>query len=923
MKDSSSTAQRLRNHRQYLLLALLVLIAIGTLVFVGMTLQQQREANRQRSFVHETERVTTKLGERLFAYTQILRAGAGFFAGAGSDAGAVTRAGWTQFVAKLDLDQSYRGIQGVGFSLAIPAQDLPAHLREIRQQGFPDYVVKPEGEREIYSSIIYLEPFTGRNLRAFGYDMFSEPTRRAAMTQARDTGDVACSGKVLLVQETKNDVQSGLLAYFPVYRNGALTQTVEQRRAALVGWVYSPYRVNDLLMPILDSELNAIHLEIFDGELISEATLLFDSEAGKRTDTPAGANGGTSGGTNGATDGAMASLVTTQKVEFAGRTWTLRYSPLPGFTAADHGAADSQFERISLLIIGGLVLALALALVRTRQSANTIAQKLTISLRASEARYNALFASSQVPMLLIDPLDGRIVEGNSAAAEFYGYRREQLQSLPMAQINALSAEEIAAETALMVHAGRPCLLVKHRCADERVRDVEVYSGPVVVDGQQLLYAIVHDVTDRRAMEVAIAELNRDFLAFLDNTSDFIYFKDRAGHFRFCSQTLAQITQHASWRDMVGKHDRDVFPADTAKIYEEEERPIYRDGVPLLNKEDPYYRADGSPGWVSTNKWPVKDAAGAVVGLFGISRDITMRRQTEERLRLAANVFSSSSEGIMVTDAQATIIEVNEAFTRITGYERDEVLGQKASLLSSGRQDAAFYASLWQTLNTTGHWRGELWNRRKSGELIAELLTISAIRNPDGEPSQYVGLFSDITRIKENEKRLEHIAHYDTLTALPTRLLMLERLHHAMARVKREGSLLALVFIDLDGFREINDQHGHDAGDILLVTLAARLSELLRPDDTISRIGGDEFVVLLNSLSSQAESLALIVQLLEAAQRPMALGDEHLQVSASIGASFYPQTADIDSGDLLRQAERAMSAAKLAGKNCYRLYEAAL
>lgn len=245
---------------------LVTLLTLIGLFVVWQLLQQRREQSLRDVFVHESHRITTKIDERMSAYGQILRSGAGLFAASAK----VERAEWAAFVEKLDLDQSYRGIQGVGFSLYIPKQKLAAHLSEMRQEGFPDYVIKPEGDRDEYTSIIYLEPFSGRNLRAFGYDMYSEATRNAAMAQARDVGDVIFTGRVKLLQETKADVQAGLLAYFPVYRNGALTQTEEQRRAALVGWVYSPYRMNDLMAPLLAKELDEVRLEIFDSEEVSE-----------------------------------------------------------------------------------------------------------------------------------------------------------------------------------------------------------------------------------------------------------------------------------------------------------------------------------------------------------------------------------------------------------------------------------------------------------------------------------------------------------------------------------------------------------------------------------------------------------------------------------------------------------------------------
>ncbi len=448
-------------------------------------------------------------------------------------------------------------------------------------------------------------------------------------------------------------------------------------------------------------------------------------------------------------------------------------------------------------------------------------------------------------------------------------------------------------------------------------------SPVYNDKGVLLHyvAVKEDITARKLADESIRELNRDFVAFLENTSDFIYFKDGNSRFRFCSQTLANITGHDHWRDMVGKHDREVFPADTARIYEEEERPIFERGEALLNQVDPYYDESGRAGWVSTSKWPLVDQSGKVVGLFGISRDITTQKQAEEKLQLAASVFSHSREGIMITAADATIIDVNDAFTHITGYSRDEVLGKNPRILSSGRQNQQFYADMWSSLLHKGHWYGEVWNRRRSGEVFAEMQTISAVRSEDGIAKQYVALFSDITITKLHERQLEHLAHYDALTNLPNRVLLADRLGQAMTQSTRRGNHVAVAYLDLDGFKSVNDKHGHEAGDQLLIAVAERMKNSLREGDTLARLGGDEFVAVLLDLADVASSAPTLLRVLNAASRPIHIGNHLLQVSASIGVTFYPQLDEVDADQLLRQADQAMYQAKLAGKNRYHVFDA--
>ena len=303
-------------------------------------------------------------------------------------------------------------------------------------------------------------------------------------------------------------------------------------------------------------------------------------------------------------------------------------------------------------------------------------------------------------------------------------------------------------------------------------------------------------------------------------------------------------------------------------------------------------------------------------------DFTERHAAREKLELAASVFANSREGIMITDASAQIVQVNAAFTRITGYSALEVVGQNPRLLSSGRHGAEFHAAMWQDLQGKGHWYGEVWNRRKSGEVYAELQTVTSVRNAQGQVTHYVALFSDITSFKAQQAQLEHIAHYDVLTNLPNRALLADRLHQSMAQTLRRGDLLGVAYLDLDGFKTVNDQHGHAVGDQLLVALAARMKEALRDGDTLARLGGDEFVAVLTDLPDAAASLPLLQRLLDAASLPFQVGALSLQISASVGVSFYPQAEPTEPDQLLRQADQAMYQAKQAGKNCYHLFDTA-
>ncbi|SFX43823.1 diguanylate cyclase [Marinospirillum alkaliphilum] len=298
----------------------------------------------------------------------------------------------------------------------------------------------------------------------------------------------------------------------------------------------------------------------------------------------------------------------------------------------------------------------------------------------------------------------------------------------------------------------------------------------------------------------------------------------------------------------------------------------------------------------------------------------LRHQRDASERLALTVFNHAREGIMITDAESRIIEVNPSFTQITGYSREEALGRNPSLLSSGHHDAGFYQQLWQALNDKGEWQGEIRNRRKNGELFVESMTIRAVRDVTGQVRQYVALFTDVTEQKALQSELEHLAHFDALTGLPNRVLFNYRLKQSTAFADRHHSRIAVGYLDLDGFKPVNDTHGHAAGDRVLEVLAKRMAACLREEDTLARLGGDEFALVLESVTLPEQLNGLLNRLLAVVREPVEWQDQQLRVSASIGITFYPQNSDVTVTELLDQADQAMYEAKQAGRNRYVVFK---
>lgn len=331
--------------------------------------------------------------------------------------------------------------------------------------------------------------------------------------------------------------------------------------------------------------------------------------------------------------------------------------------------------------------------------------------------------------------------------------------------------------------------------------------------------------------------------------------------------------------------------------------------------------DGHWVWVmDRGKVALWDESGKPLEMFGTHIDISDDRAREQQLALAADVYKYVREGILIANSRGLIVDVNRAFSQITGYSREEVIGQSPKMLKSGIHDRAFYHNIWKTLQLDGYWRGEIWNKRKNGEIYPELLTISRVSDAV-EDIRYVALFSDISALKEHEYHLEKIAHYDALTKLPNRLLLQERLNTSMLNAKKYGRAIALLFIDLDGFKDVNDQYGHTAGDEVLCVMAQRMKTITREEDTLARFGGDEFIVILSDIDDKHRTTQIATRLLSSIAKPLHVSGYEMSLSASIGISLYPENRDISADTLIQQADQAMYQAKLAGKNGYYFYQA--
>lgn len=401
------------------------------------------------------------------------------------------------------------------------------------------------------------------------------------------------------------------------------------------------------------------------------------------------------------------------------------------------------------------------------------------------------------------------------------------------------------------------------------------------------------------------------------TRNMVMILDAAGSIEWANRAFETHTGY-SLDTLVGQQPGDLLhgpDTDTETVLRIRQH-LHRGEVfeeDLLN-----YTADGTPYWVHTYCMPIGADEGVEPGFVVIQTNISDRKHSERSLRIAASVFDRSHEAIIITDSTNRIIDVNPSFSKITGYACEEVLGLNPSILSSGRHSRDYYRSMWIAIEKTDHWRGEVWNRRKNGEEYAELLSISRVHLD--EPGRYfhVAAFTDITALKNHAKELDRAANYDDLTGLPNRQLLEERLRSAQQHADRQKRGISICYLDLDGFKTINDELGHEIGDLALRTTAERLTRALRSGDTVARIGGDEFVLLLQG----DESASVYQRILTTVNEPLAVDDKTLRITASLGVTLYPED-DTDAEGLIRHADQAMYAAKEKGRNQFHIFDPGL
>lgn len=560
---------------------------------------------------------------------------------------------------------------------------------------------------------------------------------------------------------------------------------------------------------------------------------------------------------------------------------------------------DTQSLSVKLLILCAVLIAFVIFILRRLDSARIATEEASNLLHDAVEKLSEGFA--------LYAADGTLRFTNSCWLELHGISDIKEFPTTLDDLNSYKKSQfIAEETELKDEAtGQSYTLQKTvRGRWLQARDTLTSDGGLV--------CIRVDISDYKEAEHQLRKLS----SAVEQSPSSIIITDLEGAIEYVNPKFEEVSGYAM-ADILGKSPNFLKSGYTSS---NEYDQLWADLLSGKSWKGVFNnrRKDGSEYWESAEISSIKDESGEITHFIAIKEDITQQKEDNDSLKMAAAVFDATQEGIMTTDAQLCITAVNPAFTEITGYTEQEVLGSTPAILSSGKHDAVFYQDMWKVLRRDGRWSAEVWNKRKDGSLYPQSLSVSVVSDDRGEVSQYIAILSDISERKAQEEKIHYQAYYDGLTGLPNRTLLMDRIEHDLELAKRNKHISSLLFVDLDRFKRVNDTMGHDVGDRLLEEVSERLKAIVRSSDTISRFGGDEFVVYLADISSPEDAVLVAEKIVDSLAKPFDLNGFEVFTGASVGITLAPSDSDRPD-ELLRLADLAMYKAKESGRNQYHFF----
>lgn len=882
-------------------------VALFACLFVTLIAWHQESASetgrRQAAFGQRVAVLATALQERLGRYEGLVSAARAALPNAGPAGEEMLR----RFMTVEDLGARYPGIAGFGLAVVVPAADMGRFttLRTVLQ---PDFHITPKagGEARAPDSPAYVvvQAFPPAVAGMVGYDLATDQARRQTAEQARDSGRVALSRRLTLLSPgaSGNDV----LMMAAVYRGGVVPPTVDERRAALAGWVVAALRMG----PVADSLLS--------GQ--SGIDMILTDITGGRPGIPVYERRGLM-----AADEDTSTITRTMALHIGERVWEVRFTALaagPDGGSPVSGLILAGGMGVGFLLWGGLSL-----LATGRRTAQDEARRSADALSRTEATYRRFIASTAEGYVEVDG-DGRIIDVNDALCRILERTRDALVGTPLLDLATNSSR------AVIAHHLTSRTIGDQRCYDATLRggnggrvnlriNATTAAGPS--GGRLHSFALMTDVTAQtrlqEQMHAAQTRLEQIFAAA----------PIAMAVVRLDDGMVVQANRSASTLFSPGSSPGPSAEGEPGAVHTlsghnflpyianaEDARTLMaavRTSGNVRGFEVRMMRPDGTTWWAMLAA--ARFLHGGDLAMLVGCQNIDAVKKGQEAQRMAAAILESVRDGVMVLSLDHHIEQVNPAFTWITGYTAADAVGQTPGLLESGRPADSLYDAVWEGLERDGFWSGDLWLRRRSGEAFVSSTSVTPIRPGRGAPTHYVAVMHDITTRKEDEDRTWKLANYDPLTGLPNRLLFADRLSQAVGRAQRAGGRFALLYLDLDGFKPINDRWGHGAGDQVLQETAARLLACVRGSDTVARVGGDEFIVILADAQDRTAARTVAQKIVDTLCHPITLtvadGRAEGTVTASVGMAVYAVDGSTPDA-LVAAADAAMYHAKAKGKN---------
>ncbi|MCX4188869.1 CHASE domain-containing protein [Methylophaga sp. OBS3] len=886
-------------------LSILIIGILLTLQQYFTDKQQSKETLEARFNTYFIE-VSHHVTEKIEAYEQMLRATQGLFY-ASRD---VSRQEFRAFTQQLQIDVFYPGLQGLGYAPIIKTADRESHIKSVRENGFPNYDMHPEGERDFYTSILYLEPFVDRNIRAFGYDMASEANRRDAMLRARDTQEVALSAGVKLVQDLSGETAVGLLMYQPLFKKSTIlggdsTQYVQSH----TGWVYAVFRIDDVVENTLLNSSYEVPFKVTDitggnRQLLYASSEAFDND-----------------------------LTLSYSVKLGGRLWQFEAQPSEEFIH------KYQPERSYQDLIVGFFLSVLMSLVfwlviNSRLRAERRAMQMTRKLREQNQRLSLATTTARMGIWDWDFVEEKVSLDGS------------LPKLMLGETDKKHVISTASWLAKIEPSERPRLLkslddciannqdlnidvLLQTPNDEDTRMVQ-FSGALRFDnaGQAVgMLGVSFDITDSWFSQQQLTLAEARWKHALEGSGEGVW---------DWSTSDDKVIYSSMWVDMLGfetgelqQHldewtDR-IHPADRADFFAALDSML--DGSkPDLRIEHRLRCKGGSWKWVMCRGTVIeRDADNNPLRAVGTISDITWRKEAEITLQMSEerfrNAFDTAAIGMALVDLDGRWLEVNDALCNMLGYSESEVL--KLTFMDVTHPDDLDLDQQYVEKlidSELDHYQMEKRYICKDGQILDALLSVSVVHDEHGKVKHFVSQMQDITARKNERERMRLMAFYDALTGLPNRRLFDERISHAVLSARRNQNCLALMYIDVDHFKQINDSYGHDIGDEVIKTVAKLMHNELRASDTLARFGGDEFVVLLTDVMDKDSVMKVAENLRAPFSEPLTIGEQNIRVTLSIGIAIWSAETDENIASFMKKADIALYEVKAKGRNDVAIYQ---